>query len=169
MIMVPEGGIPGSTRCSWCLDLKHCVRKAASNVLVEAGALGVGPQQIMVDPEGNTDILIRSSVAELYLQNGSKAIVGDLRQRRGSYRHGIHHPQWFGASNWHLGEPQALHLDLDPGALGYDGFQPIQPPNGSIHSALEPGAGSVRSRSESGAAQSQTHAIHCGNACPWRT
>ena len=77
----------GASWGAWYLEVKHCVGKAASNVLVEVGAFGVGPQQIMICLEGNADILIHGSVAELYLQNSSETIVGDLRQGRGSYRH----------------------------------------------------------------------------------
>jgi hypothetical protein len=61
------------------LDLKHSVGKAASDMVVEVDALGVGPQQIVIGLEGHTGVLIRGPVAEVHLKNRSTVIVGDVR------------------------------------------------------------------------------------------
>src|ERR1700722_10427553 len=155
-----------SPGCDLTSNAEHFVRKQVSDVVVEVGTLGVGPQQSTVGPEGNTGILMRGSVAELHLKNGSKAIVSYLRQRRGLYFDRVHDSHRF--RSLHLVNLiQPTGFDSEP--FGYDGFRPVRRPGGSIRSALSEDSGWARSHSESGAGQSRTRAIHCVGACLART
>jgi hypothetical protein len=137
-----------SPRCDLTSNAEHFVRKQVSDVVVEAGTLGVGPQQGTVGPEGNTGILMRGSVAEPHLKNRSKAIVSYFRQRRGRYFDRVHDSHRFRSLHRvNLFSRQVSILSR----FGFDGFRPVRRPGGSIRSALSQDSAWARSHSESGA------------------
>jgi len=61
--------------------MKHFVRKAAPDVVVEVGSLRAGAQQIVVGPAGNAGVLKCGSVAETALEgllSGARKPLGPV-------------------------------------------------------------------------------------------
>src|SRR5712692_2137549 len=87
-IVIHGEAVVGPRRMQRCA-VQHRVGEQTSNMMIEVGALGVGPQQILINPAGDGCILIRGAVAEFHLENRALVIVSYGGQRGGMYGYRI--------------------------------------------------------------------------------